>query len=157
MEQEFVEDIRELLASDAVQRLKNYPHHKRVTRFEHSLYVSYRSYRLAKWLGWDSAAAARGGMLHDLFFYDWRVKVPGRGWHVTAHPRQALREAQSRFPLSAVERDIIVTHMWPLAPARPHYRESYAVMLMDKYCAVMECLSLSKKKLRRLGLAKLAI
>ena len=157
MEQEFLEEVRELLDSDAVQQLRNYPHHKHVTRLEHSIYVAYRSYRMAKRLGWDAAAAARGGLLHDLFFYDWHVKAPGRGWHVTAHPRQALQEAQARFPLTEVERDIIIKHMWPLAPWLPRYRESYAVLLMDKYCALVECLSLSKGKLRRLGLANLAI
>lgn len=157
LDQEFIGVIQELLDSDAVQRLKLYVHHKSVSRFEHSLYVSYRSYRLAKRLGWDSTAAARGGLLHDLFFYDWRDKEPDRGWHVTVHPKQALQEAQARFCLSEVEQDIIVKHMWPLSPWMPKYRESYAVMLMDKYCALMECLFLGKRKLRRLGLANLAI
>ena len=70
MDQEFFDDIKDLLASDAVQRLKRYVHHKSGTRFDHSLYVAYRSYRFAKKMGWDSRAAARGGLLHDLFFYD---------------------------------------------------------------------------------------
>ena len=138
MEQEFLEEIRELLDSDAVQRLRNYPHHKHVTRLEHSVYVAYRSYRMAKRLGWDAAAAARGGLLHDLFFYDWHVKTPGRGWHVTAHPRQALQEAQARFPLTEVERDIIVKHMWPLAPWLPRYRESLILCAADKLRAAGE-------------------
>ena len=59
MDQEFFDDIKDLLASDAVQRLKRYVHHKSGTRFDHSLYVAYRSYRFAKKMGWDSRAAAR--------------------------------------------------------------------------------------------------
>ena len=93
MDQEFFDDIKDLLASDAVQRLKRYVHHKSGTRFDHSLYVAYRSYRFAKKMGWDSRAAARGGLLHDLFFYDWRDDDAPGGWHVTEHPVQALREA----------------------------------------------------------------
>lgn len=157
MDLEFYEDIKDLLDSEAVRRLRLFPHHKHVNRFEHSLYVAYRSYRMAKRLGWDSRAAARGGMLHDLFFYDWRVKDPARGWHVTYHPAEACRQAEKRFSLSPVERDIILKHMWPLSPHMPRYRESVAVMLMDKYCALMEVLFLGRRKLRRLGLAKLAI
>lgn len=157
MDREFLDDIKDLLASDVVRRLRNYPHHKSVTRFEHSLYVAYRSYRMAKWFGWDSRAAARGGLLHDLFFYDWRDKDPNRGWHVTFHPAAACREAEAAFGLTPVERDIILKHMWPLSPHMPRYWESVAVMLMDKYCALMEVLFLSRRKLRRLGLAKLAI
>lgn len=157
MDPEFYEDIKDLLNSDAVRRLRFYTHHKHVNRFEHSLYVAYRSYRLAKRMGWDSRAAARGGLLHDLFFYDWRDKDPKRGWHVTYHPVEACRQAEKRFQLSPVERDIILKHMWPLSPHMPRYRESVAVMLMDKYCALMEVLLLGRRKLRRLGLAKLAI
>ena len=79
MDQEFIEDVQDLLCSDAVQRLKLYVHHKSGTRFDHSLYVAYRSYRFAKKMGWDSRAAARGGLLHDLFFYDWRGRRLPRG------------------------------------------------------------------------------
>ena len=157
MDQEFFDDIKDLLASDAVQRLKRYVHHKSGTRFDHSLYVAYRSYRFAKKMGWDSRAAARGGLLHDLFFYDWRDDDAPGGWHVTEHPVQALREAEARFDLSDMEKDIIVKHMWPLSPWMPKYRESFTVSMMDKYCAMMECLFLGQRKMRRLGLAKLAI
>ena len=157
MDQEFFDDIKDLLASDAVQRLKRYVHHKSGTRFDHSLYGADRSYRFAKKMGWDSRAAARGGLLHDLFFYDWRDDDAPGGWHVTEHPVQALREAEARFDLSDLEKDIIVKHMWPLSPWMPKYRESFTVSMMDKYCAMMECLFLGQRKMRRLGLAKLAI
>ena len=56
-----------------------------------------------------------------------------------------------------MEKDIIVKHMWPLSPWMPKYRESFTVSMMDKYCAMMECLFLGQRKMRRLGLAKLAI
>ena len=157
MEQEFIEVIQELLDSDAVQRLKQFTHHKTGTRFEHCLYVSYRSYRMAKWLGLDARAAARGGLLHDLFFYDWRDKEPGRGWHVTAHPRRALIEATRLFDLTDKEKDIIVKHMWPMSPWMPKYAESFIVSIMDKYCAMMEGLVTGKRKLTKMGLAHLTV
>lgn len=155
MDQEFIDVIQELLDSDAVQQLKKFQHHKHGTRFDHSLYVSYRSYQMAKQLGCDAVAAARGGLLHDLFFYDWRDKDPERGWHVTEHPRRALEEASRLFDLTEKEQDIIVKHMWPLSPWMPKYRESFIVSMMDKYCAVMEGLVLGQRKLRTLGLAYL--
>lgn len=157
MDREFYNEIKDLLRSDAVQQLKIYTHHKHATRFEHSLYVAYRSFVLAKKLGWDSRAAARGGLLHDLYLYDQHDDTPRKGWHLLVHPAAAYAEASARFDLTPVEKDIILKHMWPIAVHLPKYRESVAVMLMDKYCACMEALLLGKRKLRRLGLTPLAI
>ena len=144
MDQEFIEDVQDLLCSDAVQRLKLYVHHKSGTRFDHSLYVAYRSYRFAKKMGWDSRAAARGGLLHDLYLYDWTgQRAPNGKWHGTEHPRVALKNAQAFFRLNARERDIILKHMWPLTIRPYRYLESFVVSCVDKVCAVAELLRLT--------------
>ena len=140
MDQEFIEDVQDLLCSDAVQRLKLYVHHKSGTRFDHSLYVAYRSYRFAKKMGWDSRAAARGGLLHDLFLYDWHTYRPAKGelLHGFEHPRKALQNARKYFNLTPVEEDIILRHMWPLTRNLPATAEGRVVTMFDKYVSLME-------------------
>ena len=76
--------------------------------------------------------------MHDFYLYDWHQEKPYKGLHGFAHPGIALQNAQRYFELNDKEQDIIRKHMWPLTPMLPRYRESYVVMLVDKYCAVCE-------------------
>ena len=99
-------------------------HHGRITTLDHSLFVAYWSYRAARKFGWDEAAAARGGLLHDLYLYDSKDKSAHPGLQCFDHPRAAARNAAELTALSDKERNIILSHMWPLgascpAPGRP--------------------------------------
>lgn len=76
-EHEYIDCVSDLISHDKVRSMANFPHHGDVNRLEHCLYVSYTAYRLCKQLGLDHRAAARGGLLHDFFLYDWR-EVNGR-------------------------------------------------------------------------------
>lgn len=40
--------------------------------------------------------------------------------------------------MNEIEIDIIKKHMWPLTIVLPKYKEALVVMLVDKYCALME-------------------
>ncbi|MGO2083565.1 MAG: HD domain-containing protein, partial [Vagococcus sp.] len=115
---------------------------------EHSISVSYRSYLLAKKWNGDLRATARAGLLHDLFFYDWREEKMGEGTHAYAHPRIALKNARKLTEISPLEEDIIVKHMFGATIAPPKYKESYIVTLVDKYCAVEEVLSPLYRKMK---------
>ena len=57
---------------------------------------------------------------------------------LTFHPKLALLNASMRFSLNAMEKDIIVHHMWPISRQRPQYKESFVVSFVDKYVAVLE-------------------
>lgn len=83
---------------------------------------------------------ARGALLHDFFHYDWRVAKPRSGGrHGFDHPREALENAEASFgPLSRVERNIVLRHMWPLTPIPPHYPESIIVCMVDKAVSMGE-------------------
>lgn len=135
---EYVSYIEDLLATEAVQKLANYTQHVNSTRLEHSLSVSYNSYKLAKKWGGDARATARAGLLHDLFYYDWRTTKFDEGSHAYMHPRIAVKNAEKITELSDLERDIILKHMWGATIAPPKYKESYIVTLVDKYCAIKE-------------------
>ena len=67
---DFVTTTEELLGSDTVRSMGQWKHHGPITTLDHSLFVAYLSFRAARFLGWDYRAAARGGLLHDLYLYD---------------------------------------------------------------------------------------
>lgn len=136
--EEYMECICELIQHEVVESMKNFIQHGDINCLEHSLYVSYCSYLLCKRLGLDFRSAARGGLLHDFFLYDWHTGKPYRGLHGFIHPHIALQNANKYFNLTDREKDIIQKHMWPLTLDLPRYKESFVVLLADKYCASME-------------------
>jgi len=135
---EYAACIDDLVGNPSVQMLQQFKHHQNVSRLDHSLNVSFTSYSLCKSLGWDYQAAARGGLLHDLFLYDWHTTTLEEGRHGFAHPQIALNNASEAFTLTSMERDIILKHMFPLTWQPPSYKESFLVCLVDKCCAVQE-------------------
>lgn len=138
-DKDYLETISDLLITKEVQSLKQFVHHKVTNRFEHSISVSYYSYRVAKLLKLNTQAIARAGLLHDLFFYESDAKhtIGGRG-HNWEHPRIALKNALNLTELSELEKDIIVKHMFGATLALPKYPESFVVSLIDKHCAIEE-------------------
>ena len=137
-EHEFLELTRELLDSDQVRMMGRWKHHGPVTTLDHSLFVAYSSYRLARFLGLDAYAAARGGLIHDLYLYDSKDKSAHPGNQCFDHPRFAARNAAALTNLSAKEQNIILSHMWPLGGAFPRSLEAWLVDLVDTVCAGLE-------------------
>lgn len=131
------------------------PHHPGASCYEHSVFVSYVAFRLARRWGLDFRAAARGGLLHDLYLYDARDHRNYEGNQCFAHPKAALKNARALCgSLSPKEENIIISHMWPLARRRPRYGEAYVVNLADKFCATAEVTRIWRRtKLRRMVLA----
>ena len=66
-DEEFVSIIEEIINNKTVQQMKNYRQHYETTCFDHCFMVSYFCYIICKKLHLDYVAAARAGMLHDLF------------------------------------------------------------------------------------------
>lgn len=137
---EFLLCIDDLINHESIQKMRQYRHHGSVNCFEHSLRVSYTSYILCRALGWEYTSAARGGLLHDLFLYDWRSYKPPEGLHGFVHPRLALSNALSVCALNEIEIDIILKHMFPLTWPPPRYKESMIVCLVDSLCCLWEIL-----------------
>lgn len=136
--QEFKSCVEDLMKIEDVKNLNNYTQHLNTSRLQHSINVAYYSYFVCKKLGLDFRSAARGGILHDLYLYNWRVEKQPEGSHVVAHPKVALRTAKKNVTLNPIETDCIVKHMWPLTFASPKYPESFLLSCMDKYCTVLE-------------------
>ncbi|MDY4001418.1 HD domain-containing protein [Streptococcus orisratti] len=136
-DQEFMKYVGHLIDHPRFQRLDGIIQHQHSTRMEHSINVAYTSFRIARKLGWDSKSTARGGLLHDFFYYDWRVTKFNKG-HAWVHPRIAVRNARKLIDLNKKEEDIILKHMWGATIAPPRYKEGYIVTMVDKYWAVKE-------------------
>ena len=130
-EREFVELTRELLDSEQVRMMGRWKHHGPVTTLDHSLFVAFSTYRVARMLRLDVRSAVRGALLHDLYLYD-----PGN--QCFDHPRFAARNAAALTPLTPKERNIILSHMWPLGGAFPRSLEAWMVDLVDTVCAGLE-------------------
>lgn len=135
---EFCQTTQELLSSDPVRMMGRWRHHGRITCLDHSLFVAYISFRCARVLHLDWTAAARGGLLHDLYLYDSKDKSAHPGWQCFDHPRAAARNAEALTQLSDKERNIILSHMWPLGGAMPRSIEALLVDLVDTICAGLE-------------------
>lgn len=151
---EFNDIIKDLVENPTVKEMNNYMQHCDTTCFEHCKNVAYYSYLICKKLGLDYISAARGGMLHDLFLYNWRKsqrKVQLEGLHAFVHPKIALFNSLKLFKLNDIEKDIILKHMWPLTfISFPKYRESYIITFVDKFCAIQESFEYTRKKISNL-------
>ncbi len=137
-EREFVDMMRELLDSDQVRMMGRWRHHGPVTTLDHSLFVAFSTYRVARALRLDVRAAVRGALLHDLYLYDSKDKSAHPGNQCFDHPRFAARNAAALTPLTPKERNIILSHMWPLGGALPRSLEAWMVDLVDTVCAGLE-------------------
>lgn len=138
--QEFYDCIKDIIDHPAVLRMKDFYQHCDTDCYEHCLNVAYNNFCICKYLGLDARSAARGGMLHDLFLYDWRhhSKKTGDRLHAITHPITAYRNAVKYFNLNKIEKEVITKHMWPVSVIPPRYPETYIICLTDKYCGSME-------------------
>jgi len=151
-ENDYYEIIKDIYEHEEFQELKNYFHHNS-SIYEHVKEVAYLSYRVCKYLKLDYRSAARGALLHDYFFYDWRnhdvPDLPRRKFHGIEHPKIALVNAKKTFTLNKIEEDIIKKHMWPLTAIPPRYKESFIVSFADKYLSSKEFLDEFRKKINQ--------
>ena len=138
-DKEYMNIVKDIISNEMVQNMKLYRQHFNVSCFDHCLYVSYNLYIICKKHKLDYVSAARAGLVHDLFLYDWRKRQDGRkGLHAYTHPKTAYENAKKIFDLNEIEKDIILKHMWPVTFSLPRYKESFLITYLDKYFAYAE-------------------
>lgn len=148
--QEFITCARGILASETVQKMKQYPQHGKTNALCHMVSVAWCAYSTAIKLEekygirFDRRSIIRGSLLHDLFLYDWHNPNNGHKFHGFSHPYTALENAEKHFYLNKRERDIIKRHMFPFTPIPPRYRESMLVSYADKVCSARESIYRNK-------------
>ncbi len=123
--------------------------HHGIKKFDHSIKVSYYSYKIAKKLNFDYESVARAGLLHDYFLSNTNGKsLSKKALKLTyKHHNIALRNSRRNFKLNKLEEDIIVKHMFPVIPKIPKYKESFLVAFVDKIIGTHEFLSKFNKLL----------
>lgn len=131
--------VNNILKNEEFNKINNIEHHG-ISRLEHSLKVSYYSYKLAKFLKLNYYSVARGGLLHDFFLSSNDRTDKERLLDTFTHPKRALKKASNTFNLSDMEKDIIIGHMFPLYRSIPKYFESWIVNLTDKVIGTYELL-----------------
>lgn len=140
---QFHSSIKDILTHPTVRSMKQFPHHGKTNCYDHCRHVAYFNYKWCRALNLDCRSAARAGMLHDLFLYDWHThgKETGKKLHGLTHPATALRNARRHFKLNHIETDIILNHMWPVTLLHiPKTREGWIIVIADKYCGLLETL-----------------
>lgn len=134
---EFMNIVGDILENDKFLKIKECKHHG-ITRWEHSMRVSYYSYLVAKKIRLNYTATARGGLLHDFFIQEDLTPKKQR-LSVFFHPYKALDNSCNIFEVSDIEKDIIINHMFPTLPHKiPKYMESWLVSIVDKVVATYE-------------------
>jgi uncharacterized protein len=129
--------INQILDNDEFKKVGECIHHG-TTRLEHSLRVSYYSYKITKKLNWDYKSTARAGLMHD-FFYNKNGGMTVDGIKSTfTHNKVALNNSLKYFDLNYKEKDIIEKHMFPINIKPPRYKESFVVSIVDKIVGFKE-------------------
>lgn len=129
--------INDILENEKMKKLANCRHHG-LNRLDHSLKVSYYSYKIAKKIRLDYKSVARAGLLHD-FFINEDLSEKKRKFSIFFHPYKSIENSTKYFNLNEMEKDIIITHMFPTLPHKiPKYLESWLVSIVDKIVATEE-------------------
>lgn len=139
-DREYYSIIEPILNNNEFDKLNNIKHHN-TTRMDHSLKVSYYSYKISKAFNLDYVETARGGLLHD--FYLEKIKDTKKIkdkvlLYSTEHPKHAVENSKVQFGLTDKEEDIIKSHMFPAGYNIPKYAESWVVSTVDKVLSFKE-------------------
>ena len=137
---QYMNIIRHIMNNENFMILSNVKHHN-ITRLEHSLKVSYYSYKISKLLHLSYKETARAGLLHDFYLeqIDEQRKIKDKiKLFSSLHPNIAVNNSLKYFSLNDKEIDIIKTHMFPSSFSIPRYMESWIVSIVDKVVSTKE-------------------
>lgn len=138
LDRQYVSIVQDILYNIEFDKISQITHHG-LDRKSHSLRVSYYSYKICKLFGLDYNSTARAGLLHDFFFEDNKKSdIKTRIKTLINHPKYALNNSDKLFYLNDIEKDIIVSHMFPVSIKPPKYIEGWIVNLVDDVVAVAE-------------------
>lgn len=143
---QFYSITSDIINDSKFQTLKQQRHHgNELGRYAHCVRVAYYAYVIARKMHLDSLSTARGALLHDYYFEDWRKVEHNehgidriRNMHAVAHPKRALKNAEKDYQLNKKEENMILRHMFPVTVTPPKYAESWIVSLVDKGVATCE-------------------
>ena len=97
------------------------------------------SFLFSRLLKLDYVSCTRGAMMHDFFTTDdlSRSDMKYRKF-LSLHPKIALENSLKYFDVNEIEKDVILSHMFPVVKGKPYYSESKVVCLCDKLVSFYE-------------------
>lgn len=138
-------DIINKYASDIInsKRYKSqniFMQHGKTSVLTHEMNVTIKCLKLAEKykIKIDEKSLVRGSLLHDYFLYDWHVSDKTNRLHGFTHAKSATLNADRDFGLNKIEKNMILTHMFPMNLRIPKYKESIILCLADKIVATKE-------------------
>ena len=138
MDKEFYIILSSVLKNDAYKLMKYESCHG-TNKYDHMIRVAYKSFVYAKKKGLAYISITRGALLHD-FAFNQQMDNDGltKRKKLSKHPEYALNTSLNYFYLNDIEKDIIISHMFPIGKRIPRYKESYIVSYYDKKIALNE-------------------
>jgi len=136
-DKEFKKIVKDILRNKEFKKLYNIEHHG-ISRYEHLVKIAYYSFIIAKKLKMDYKSVARGGLLHDFYLDGDERSATKKFMDTFIHPKKALMTSKNIFNLNKMEENIIISHMFPIYPVLPRYKESILVNLVDKVLGFKE-------------------
>lgn len=129
--------VNDILDNPEFLNLKKEVHHG-ISRYEHSLSVARKTYNISrKMKKTDYVKATRAALLHD-FFKNCEVSEYNAIKRYKIHPSLAYEHSSKYYNLSELEKDAILSHMFPWNLKLPKYKESWIVTIADKIVATKE-------------------
>ena len=157
---EFMDIVTPILENSEFYKRKKWQHHEHSSFYEHSLAVSYLTYKICKKRGWNYKDGAIAGLLHDFYNKPWQEnldeKKPFFKQHGFVHAYEAMKNSYKFFPELMNKRvaNIIERHMFPLNIIPPKYKEGWVVTYADKRLSMDVVINI-KALPKYLGLARI--
>ena len=136
-DKKFKSIVKDITRNKEFKKLYNIEHHG-ISRMEHLMKISYYSYKIAKKLNYDYISTARGALLHDFYLEGDERNKKRKFFDTFTHPKKALLTSKNNFNLNKMEENIIISHMFPIYPVLPRYKESILVDIVDKIVGFKE-------------------
>ena len=133
--EEFVKITQKIVNNRKFIKLKKESHHFITNRYNHSVEVAYKTYKVTKFLHLDYINITKAALMHDFYFNsDFRKHSKG----VFCHPYISLNNAKKLVNLDKKQENIILSHMFPFGGKIPKYKESIIVDLLDDFVSIKE-------------------
>ncbi|MEG2232972.1 MAG: HD domain-containing protein [Bacilli bacterium] len=131
---EFNNIVNDILKNDAFIDLKYEIHHG-ISRMQHSLSVAKVTFLICKKTHIKNyEETIRAALLHDFFKTN---EITSNAF--LNHPEVATKNAIKYFNIDDFQKNIIMSHMFPMCKEMPKSKESVIVSLADKAVAIYEC------------------
>ena len=132
----FVRWTQDLLCDPLVESMKTYRHHGDTNTHFHSVYVAYRVLKLCVRLDVeDKREIVRASLLHDFYLYEWYTEKHEEN-HIFYHPKASVKNIEAHFgALTPMQRNMILSHMFPLCRELPGRTGAGLLTVADKRCA----------------------